>query len=240
MITKNKDKDVVIAQYILASCCYVAVIIGGCVLLSKAFGRGVELEIIPRAKADVTELKYVEDMKVIFGDEDNQYRGSLGGSVTQDSGSVDTVVEIVTTDSNVANVAVVESVSVSTKIEVVPVLEVPVSAPQRVVAVPETKPKPVTVTKKTNKPVVTDENGIEDAWEALKNKEYDKVLKICKGIPPGRETQYLRAKALFGQFKLGQADGRDVIEAFALVKSRNDLGSKWYNEADSILTLFKR
>jgi len=82
--------------------------------------------------------------------------------------------------------------------------------------------------------------GVESAWIALKNGEFDKVLKIYSIVPPSREMQYLRAKAMFGQFKKGQADGRDVIEAWILVKSKNDLDTKWYNEADSVLNLFKR
>jgi len=120
---------------------------------------------------------------------------------------------------------------------------VPVAAPA-----PATAPTVVSGVKKTvvktgsskDKQGVVEENGLEGAWAAYRNRDYDKVLRICKSVPPGKERQYLIAKTVFGQFKQGEADGKDVMEAWFLVKSRSDLGSRWYVEADSVLSLFKR
>jgi len=231
MITKNKDKDVAFVQYILASCCYAVVIIGGYVLLSKAFGRSVELEIIPRAKANVAELSYIEDMRVIFGGDGGKH-DEKSGVAELDSGNivdvfVDSTKEVDSDSVKAATVPVATNPNVPAA--------VPVAAPTTALGMKKQEAKKSSLGTKR-----VDENGLESAWLALKNGEFDKVLKICKDIPPNREIQYLKAKAIFGQFKKGEANGKDVMDAWFLVKSRNELGSKWHNEADSILNLFNR
>jgi len=253
---ENQDKNVAVApmqtrglkvQYILTGCCYAVIVISGCAVLGKVnlFGGSAEPEIIPRAIADVTELSYVEDMKVIFGDdtinaapipgrewkrdERNQYidDGEKRAKIEADSSSRD-----VGMDANKDSVKAVVTTEVINNVAPVRGRELKQKGD---------KGKPVaTASREVAKSKPPQIDGLDKAWAALKNEDYAGVLKICKDIPPNREVQYLKAKAIFGRFKGGQADGKDVIDAWTLVKSRNDLGSKWYNEADSILNLFRR
>jgi hypothetical protein len=222
MVSEKNEKRVDILQRAMTSVCFLAVL-GSCGVLGfyvVVWGRGDEsrLQVMPRVHGlSADEVAYLDDVRVFTGKDVNEDVGEESDDVIADSllaDSVQVADGVVATDSTA---------------ELVP-------APVSVVVEKKKERSGRNIVKKG---VVVEEEGIVGARSALANNDYDKVLQLLQNVVPSKEVYYLRAKAVMALYVKGQKSGMDVLSAWSRVREKSVYGSRAYEEADSILTLFK-